>query len=72
MTWMATQIPTSRVTDNILMRILIVFHRNRCEHPRRSMGLVAPFNSSALYWKSDFMNPRRERCDGTRGMIFGR
>ena len=63
--------PTNNVTVAIRIRMDIVFHRNRCEHPRRSEGEAGPGSSSALYLKSDDLR-RSERRDGMRGKIFGR
>ena len=71
MACMVTQIPTNNVTVAIRIRILIVFHRIRCEHPLPSYTgeLAPPSSSSALYLKSEDKN-RRARLEGTRGMIF--
>jgi hypothetical protein len=68
---MATQIATSSVTVAILIFMLIVFHFSRCEQPLRSVGLAGLSSSRMLYLNSEGLN-RRDKCDGTRGMIFGR
>jgi hypothetical protein len=51
--------------------VLIVFHRKRCEHPFRSLELEDGSSSSEEYLKSDALN-RSDKCEGTRGIIFGR
>jgi hypothetical protein len=69
--WMATQIPTRSETVAILILVLIVFHFNRWEQSRCSMGVEGLSSSRMLYLKSEGLN-RRDRFEGTRGIIFDR
>jgi hypothetical protein len=80
-TCIATQIPTRVVTVRNLQSVLMVFHRgrsvqpNRPAHrpPHRCSGDVVPSSGSSrtVYLKSEGLN-RRDKEEGTRGMIFGR
>jgi len=64
--------PTRRVTVAILILVLIVFHFSLCEHPLGSAGEEGrPSSSRIEYLNSDGLN-RRDKFEGTRGMIFGR
>jgi len=71
-TCIATQIPTNNATVATLSLVLIVFHLNRCEHPLPSVGELGPGSSNAVYLKSEPFLKRRDKFEGTRGIIFGK